>query len=246
MALTPKDYRVSHKGERKSAVYEHAIYKKGSYDDMMWQAEQPILVSEVTRYKDKTKQVHYLDFACGTGRITQLLEPFVDTSVGVDIAESMLDIARPKLLKTRLICADLTQDDVLGDMTFNYITAFRFFLNAGPELGDKAMSLLVPKLTRDGMFVFNMHGNLWSHRLLTKIWFTLRGRRLNVSSYWRAKKLAESHGLMIDHWYGWGLVPKVFYRIFGAQRMFALDALLARIPLMRYVAYNLIFVCSKK
>ena len=32
----------------------------------------------------------YLDFACGTGRITAIVAPLVGESVGVDVSESML------------------------------------------------------------------------------------------------------------------------------------------------------------
>ena len=39
----------------------------------------------------------YLDFACGTGRITGIVAPLARESVGVDVSESMLSRARAKI-----------------------------------------------------------------------------------------------------------------------------------------------------
>ena len=81
----------------------------------------------------RTPLVH-LDFACGTGRILEYFAGRVDSSTGVDVSDSMMEVAGRWPPKAELIEADLTQNDVLGDRRFNLITAFRFFPNAEPEL----------------------------------------------------------------------------------------------------------------
>ena len=97
----------------------------------------------------------YLDFACGTGRITSLVSPFAGESIGVDVSESMLQAARLKCPAVRFIKADVTQERVdLG--LFDLITAFRFFGNAAiltsPSPGSRGCS-------PDGSLIINNHRN---------------------------------------------------------------------------------------
>lgn len=242
-----KDYRISHISERKSIQYEYDIFKRGSYDDFLWQVEHEIIQREFAYFANQIANMHYLDFACGTGRILALGEQYAQESIGIDIAPAMLDIARNKIKHSSLILGDLTREDYFRYQSFDIITAFRFFLNAQCELQDSAMKVLVSKLRdRDSVLIFNMHGNMWSHRILTKLWYWIRGHRLNVSSYWRVKLLTKKHDLKIIRWYGFGWVPKVFYRIFDSSTMFALDRVIAKIPGARYFAYDLIFVCRSR
>ncbi|MEK7630436.1 MAG: class I SAM-dependent methyltransferase [Patescibacteria group bacterium] len=240
-----RDYRDSHISREKSRHYEEDIYRKNSYDDVLWWWEQDLLREEITRFKKQAGSVSALDFGCGTGRITAIVEQIVERSVGVDIADSMLEYARAKLIRTELISADLTKNDVLKGREFQLITAFRVFLNSSPQLRDEMLVVLVPKLTHDGRMIFNMHGNIWSHRIFTKIYFWLRGRQLNTSSYWHAGRMMASHGFMIERFYGFGMIPKIFYRIFGVRSMFALDRMLSALPLMKYISFDLVFVCKK-
>ena len=212
----------------------------------MWGWERALLDREITELKKKVGFISALDFACGTGRIITLTEKLVDHSVGVDISSSMLEYARGKLSHTELICADLTTNDVLRGNYFQLITAFRIFLNSDAKLRDEMLAVLVSKLAPDGHFIFNMHGNLWSHRMLTKLYFWFRGRRLNTSSYWQVKKMIDPHGLVIKQFYGFGVIPKPFYRIARGKYIYALDRFFACLPLMRWFSNNLVFVCARK
>ncbi len=240
-----RDYRDSHTSKEKSRRYEEDIYRKNSYDDALWWWEQDLLKKEINTLKQRASAVSSLDFGCGTGRITAMVEQMVDHSVGVDLADSMLEYARTKLIRTELISADLTKDDVLKGREFGLITAFRVFLNSSPQLRDEMLTVLVPKLTRDGRMIFNMHGNIWSHRIFTKIYFLLRGRQLHTSSYWHARRMIVPHGFVIERFYGFGVIPKIFYRIFGAHSMYALDRAVSRLPFMKYISFDLVFICKK-
>ena len=242
-----KDYRVSHMEERIVRQYEDVVYKPGSYDDYLWSHERKILELEVIRLRTKCLSLSYLDFGCGTGRIISYMEQFADLSLGVDISEPMIEVARSKVKKSGFIVADITREDVLAGKTFDLITAFRIFLNAGPELRSSMLAALVQKLqNEDSLLIFNIHGNIMSHRIFTKLLFLLRGRNLNTMSVGEVKRFASEHGLEVVRWYGFGVIPKVFYRIFGGKLMFMLDSLLARVPLMKFISYDLIFVCKKK
>jgi ubiquinone/menaquinone biosynthesis C-methylase UbiE len=100
----------------------------------------------------------YLDFACGTGRITEQVAPLARESVGVDISESMIAQARLKCPRTQFHVADLTQGDPdLGQ--FDLVTSFRFFGNAQDELRDAALRAITRRLAPGGHLVINSHRN---------------------------------------------------------------------------------------
>ena len=100
----------------------------------------------------------YLDFACGTGRITAIVAPLVRESVGVDLSESMLTEARSKCPATRFLRADLTREDIdFGQ--FDLATSFRFFGNAEPELRQAAMAVIAKRVRPQGFLIVNNHRN---------------------------------------------------------------------------------------
>ena len=239
-----KDYRKSHLGE-KSRIYVEEVYRKGTYDDAIWQIEKKILKHEAERLFRRNANISYLDFGCGGGRVLEFLEDYAAGAVGVDVSPEMIEYAKTRVKKAELLAADLTEEDVFQGRMFDLITAFRVFLNAGPELSDKMMAVLVPKLAPGGIFIFNFHGNILSYRLFTKLWLFLKGRRLNTISYWVALRFARAHGLTPVRVYGVGIMPKIFYRLISHRIMFRLDSLFAKIPLMKYISNNLILVCER-
>jgi SAM-dependent methyltransferase len=238
-----KDYRTSHVSARISERYEHDVYRKNSYDDLVWRWERRILERE-GRFQETSE---YLDFACGTGRIIAFFEDRVQRAVGVDIAASMLMLAKAKVHRAELIEADLTRDNVLGGQLFDCITVFRFFLNANPPLREEAMEVLVRLLRdKDSRLIFNVHGNLLSYRFFARAYYRwVRRRDLNTLSPYAAKALAERHGLRVIRWYGFGIIPKPFYRIFGHRLTYAVDMFFARIPGTRWISADLLFVCDR-
>lgn len=241
------DYRISHQSAEISKTYDEVLYRKGSYDDTLWQEEQRILDREVIFLRAEISHISYLDFACGTGRILSFLETKVDDATGVDVAHAMLERARGVVRKAQLVQADLTRSDVLQGNTYDLITAFRFFLNAELSLREEAMALLSKKLRNENsVLLFNMHGNVWSHRVFTKLWLRFRGKHLSAATRREVIALAERHGLQVVRWYGFGVVPKVLYRIIGSTFVYDLDRILSYIPGARYISYDLIFICGQK
>jgi ubiquinone/menaquinone biosynthesis C-methylase UbiE len=191
-------YTESHKYQSKGAEYE-AYYKNKAWQKFLWSREQEILLKILDKHFPD-KEVHLLDFACGTGRITAFLENRVKTSTGVDVSGSMLAIAKEKLKRTEIIEADITAENILKPGKFNLITAFRFFPNAEPELRSVAIGALAELLDKDGYLVFNNHQNSGSP------WIRLRNAHYrkknaegiyNVMSIKQMKNLAEGAGLEI-------------------------------------------------
>lgn len=203
---TAESYRDSHVQPGKGAVYDQH-YATLPWRKYLWSQEQRVLTSILDRYF-KDRVVSLLDFACGTGRIASFLENRVETSTGVDVSGAMLDEARKKLRRTALIQADLTKNNILNGQTFNLITAFRFFLNAEPELRLEAMQTLVSLLARDGYVVFNNHNNRTSPLVWLKYGYhaRIRGRGTNSMSIHEIRGLARKVGLKIVQIYPVGLL----------------------------------------
>lgn len=100
----------------------------------------------------------YLDFACGTARITQTVAPFAKEAVGVDISPTMLEQARRKCPDVQFIEADLTQvKPEIG--LFDLATSFRFFGNAEPALRSKVLQVLAEMVRPSGYLIINNHRN---------------------------------------------------------------------------------------
>lgn len=239
-------YRESHKYEGKGAEYE-AYYQNKAWQRFLWSREQEIILRILEKYFTG-RDVHLLDFACGTGRITELLENRVKTSTGIDVSGSMLAIAREKLKRTEIIETDITAENVLKPRKFNLITAFRFFLNAEPELRSAAIKAIAELLDEDGYFVFNNHQNSGSP------WIKLRyvhyrkknpEGTFNVMSIEQMKNLAEEAGLEIVEIYPAGFFnpPKVpvSYRLNRT-----IDWAAEKFRFMNQFSENLIAVCRSK
>lgn len=211
-AATKISYRESHKYAAKGAEYERHCETQ-AWERFLWSRERKILLGILQKYF-AGRDVHLLDFACGTGRITSLLENRVKTSTGVDVSGSMLAIAREKLKRTEIIEADITTENILKPRKFNLITVFRFFLNAEPELRSAAIGRLVELLAEDGRLVFNNHHSLGSPWI--KLLYARHRRKnpegiFNVMSIAEMKELAEGAGLEIVEIYPVGFFhpPKV-------------------------------------
>jgi ubiquinone/menaquinone biosynthesis C-methylase UbiE len=195
-------YRDSHKYTGKGHEYE-AYYETQPWQRFLWSREREIILRILEKYY-QGRDIHLLDFACGTGRITSLLESRVTTSAGVDVSGSMLAIARQKLKRTEIIEADVTIDNVLQGRKFNLITAFRFFVNAEPALRSAAMAALAKLLSEDGYLVFNNHQSYGSPRI--KLLYMRHQQKnpqgiFNVMTIDEMKKLVGDAGMEIVELY---------------------------------------------
>ena len=106
----------------------------------------------------------YLDFACGTGRITSTVGRYARDVYGVDVSSTMIASARARCPSAQLIVADITRDERALQVKpkFDLITAFRFFGNAEDELRASALDAIRARLKRNGMLLLNNHRNAWN------------------------------------------------------------------------------------
>lgn len=209
---TPQDdYRRSHTAPGKGSAYD-LMYEQDRWERHLWRTERRVLARILDEWLPN-REIHLLDFACGTGRLSGFLESRVTSAVGVDVSEVMLEEARAKLEHTQIIQADLTREDVLRGRRFNLITAFRFFLNAEPSLREKALASLVALLDENGIVVFNNHHNsrsLYVTLLKARRWGRL-SEKFKVMSMADMKLLAKRAGLEIVRIYPVGFLhlPKI-------------------------------------
>jgi len=243
------DYRDSHTGPDKGKSYQK-VFTEMKYERYIWSLEKKILNEIIKKYLVNKKQIRYLDFACGTGRIINFLEENMFESIGVDVSESMLNIALETVKKSKIIKADITKKNIFNDNYFDFITAFRFFLNAQQELREDALNVISNILKEDGYFVFNIHLNKTSiYFRVACLYCKIKGldSEINAVSVKEVNQLIEKTGLQIISTYHYGLIP-----IFNEDTKIPIwliapfEKIISRIPYFKTLSCYLIFVCKHK
>lgn len=209
----PQDYRLSHQG--KGEDYDRAL-QEGDFNTYMAKLEAKI-VCESVRKIFPAGVPRYLDFACGTGRITCLLEEYAEYSFGIDLSETMLAEARNKCKKTTFSVQDLTQKPLSED-SFDLVTAFRFFGNAQDELRQAALKAIARLVKPGGYLILNNHRNPRSfHSQLLR----LRGDEVpGTLEPSNLQLMLEDNGFRIYKNHGIG-AWLIMYRLFSKKILFS-------------------------
>jgi SAM-dependent methyltransferase len=239
-----QDYRTTHVGPESWAKdYDAKLFSPGSFDAAIWEREQQLLDRIVRDHVARHES--YLDFACGTGRVLSYCEPHFQSAMGLDISDTMLAVARGRVRAATLVRGDATGDPALLDgRRFDFISAFRFFLNAQPSLRDEAMSLLASALRdADSRLLFNVHGNRCSTRAVVAAKATLTGEQFASMSIRESMDLAARHGLEVVEWYGIGSYDKALLRVLPLRAWRWAER---QAPLPRRFAVYLYFLCRRR
>lgn len=235
------DYSSAFQGETDALEYDARVYGEGTYDTFAWGLQRPQLRRLFRDARGSTDEFTHLDFACGTGRILAAVEDLTTESTGIDISEEMLTAARSKVARAILRSGNIVAEPEIVGGPFDVITAFRFFLNAEPDLRDDAMVTLAGGLRdQNSRIIFNVHG---SRRSLRR--FAVRGRRgpfMNEMSPSEISLMVERAGLEVMSVFGFGVTPARLHRTPLARLMRAVDRLAVRVPLARHVSVDLIYV----
>lgn len=188
---TTDDYRLSHL--QRGETYD-AYVNDTPFDAYMAEWERRHVSAIVARlFPDRVPR--YLDFACGTARVTATVAAHSRETVGVDISAGMLEVARRRLPEATFHECDITRQPLeLGQ--FDLISAFRFFGNAQDDLRDEALRALVPRLAPGGFLLFNNHRN---PRALYALLNRATGGTLGSMDLHHAKmrRMLDRHGLAI-------------------------------------------------
>lgn len=186
------DYRSWHMNQGP----EYDAYLGRSPLDAYMAAREGELVPQIVSRLFPAGVPSYLDFACGTGRIISLVEPYARVSIGIDISEKMLAEARPRCPRTTFIVADLTRASVDAG-PFDLITGFRFLGNAQHSLRLEALRALRRVLKPGGYLLMNNHRNPWSIQSMMS-----RGRTETVDlHYLKLRRLYADAGFRIVRTY---------------------------------------------
>lgn len=189
------DYRYSHL--QKGEDYDCSL-SCDPFDAFMASQEQKILGAVVPRLFPRGIP-RYLDFACGTGRITHFLESHAEESYAVDISEKMQEQARRKCSRTTFFLGDVTREN-LGVPPANLVTAFRFFANAQDDLRRAVLAAMSKLMLPHGYLIINHHRNRWT---LGNLLQTVRFRKVNEDlSYFHLAQLLRDTGFQIRRTYG--------------------------------------------
>lgn len=239
-----EDYRTSHVGAQSWAQdYDAKLFAPGSFDAVMWEREQRLLDRILDQHV--ARRGSYLDFACGTGRVLSYVEPHFWASVGLDISDTMLAVARERVPNAKLVQADATRNpQALRDRRFDFVTAFRFFLNAQPALRDDAMAFLASTLRdRSSRLLFNVHGNRYSTRALLAAKAMITREQFASMSVRESIELAARHGLEVVEWYGIGSYDKSLLRLLPMRAWRWAESVA---PLPKRCNVYLYFVCRRR
>lgn len=243
------DYRFSHMAPEKGITYDTS-FEDLSYRKMVWQWEQHILLNLTNKLFIGKQKIRYLDFACGTGRILGLLEDKVTEAVGIDISDSMLNEARRKLKKTRLINGDITRQLIFLDKEFDLVTAFRFFLNAQWELKIDALNQIRRILGDEGFLIFNIHMNKGCiYDNLSKIYCKFKGVPVSHKSMSidDVTNLTNSAGFEIVEIYHFGVIPIWKEKaVLNYGLINHVEELFSKVTFMKSFSRYIIYLCKKR
>src|ERR1700677_4590820 len=120
-----KAYSEHFQNTAEAAQYETGEYAPGSYSSLLWEIEQSQLSAAIQRLRQTRPVISALDFATGTGRIAAFLETHVDSVTGIEISPEMRELARKKIGRAQIICADILSRAIQVEGNYELITAFR-------------------------------------------------------------------------------------------------------------------------
>jgi SAM-dependent methyltransferase len=242
-------YRQSHQAPGHGRRYDELLFTQGAYDAAVWQLEQNALFEIIQKYFSG-RITNALDFACGTGRITVFMAPLCERVIGLDISPEMLAEAKRKAPDVSFICGDLTQDhDLLRAYApFDCVTAFRFFLNAEPELRAQALAALRTIIKPGGFLICNNHGNSLS------FWTPVRWIRRGLGKpvipstmpYPVFRKLLREHGFDLVEVRGVAFLPRGLFRVLPQKLWRLLEKSAARWRVFNAFAIYQIYVARRK
>lgn len=230
-----------------AALYDGVIYDPLGYDAHIWKLQRPVLERLIQRMAIVVP-VRALDFACGTGRILQVVEAHAAYACGVDTSRDMLELAAQKCTRSEFFIGDVLVNIDLFDEPFDLITAFRFFTNTERELRLPVMKALAGLLRGpESLLVFNVHGHRPSVLSLTAAYRKLRGwPPVTTMSTWEIRNLVELSGLEIVDWSGYGLLPQ---RLYGSRFGVAakrLDTMLSPSSTTRWISSDVVVICRRR
>ncbi len=251
--MSRESYRSHFEHQDAAATYDQRQYADASYSAFLWEIEKIQLEGLIAAFRRTHQRINYLDFACGTGRVISFLESRVDAATGIEISSTMADRARSRIKSATIHCMDITAQGQPVESSYDLITAFRFILNAEPELRVAALNALAARLRDDSSWlIFNNHGNVFSHKLALQPYHRLRrgfGHHHNSGNYLSNRsvyKLARDAGLRIEQVFGAGLLGGKLTKLVPAAVASRIEHAAASSRLLRPILVNQMYVARRE
>lgn len=243
------NYRDEFAREDLARTYDSSEYGPHSWSTLLWALEQRSLTEILDAPGFLPRRDRYLDFACGTARVTSFIAPRFAETAGVDISEAMLELARPRVPDALFRTADVSTEPEVVGANFDLVTSFRFLLNADPADRLPALRWMRSRLRdQQSRAIVNNHSNFWTHKAITHGVRRLRGRGRtttgNVLSHREVLRLAQSAGFRVESVHGMGLLGGQTLRVVPFDRMSALQESLREKPLVERLGEDQIYVLA--
>lgn len=248
--MVVQSYRQSHASDGCGERYQDAF--RSGYYARQWFGIELSIVTRLLEREGRAGAETTLDFACGTGRILALHEDAFPRSVGVDVSEEMLRVARQACPRSQLVRLDLTRadPDTADFGPFDVVTAFRFFLNAEPDLRLAALEAIRRHLKDSGTLIVNFHVNSAgptgvAYRLRNGV---LRREVAHAIGHAEAMQLLDSAGFAVEETIWYGLWPRLGWHAdwLNARLMVPAEGLAARFPSLRRFSQCFILVAHRR
>jgi SAM-dependent methyltransferase len=174
-------------------AYDEAIAEH-PFDSFMNRHEARLLVSIARQLFPTGPIPRALDYACGTGRITQVVEQLASEMWGVDITPEMVAAAKAKCRKTTFVLTDGVRE-TLPIPSVDLATSFRFVGNAPKAARLQVLRTLANTVRIGGYLIVNNHRNSWSaYNILRRMAGDKPPQRL---SHWHLTHLLTTHGFRV-------------------------------------------------
>ena len=249
----PSSYVDRFLGSEVAQSYVTGEYGAQSYSSLVWEVQRPVLRDYLLQARERHPNGRHLDFACGTGRITQLAEGVFAEVDGMDISPAMVDLARKVCPQAHFFVGNVLENPELCLGPYTSLTSFRLLLNLDPPLRHPILLALHARLASEGVLIVNFHGNSHSLRQPAILWKRRKkpadrppGSMLNSISPGEAVACLEAAGFQVEKRYGVGILPPTLYRLPLRSFWIGLDRFLSRLPFLEHFCIDLMYVCKPK
>jgi SAM-dependent methyltransferase len=242
--MAVKDYRNSHTSKDHGRFYDQTF--AGKRTGFYWHCFEKPFLHQLFFELSQKQQGPVLDFACGTGRITRILAQYFSDVSGIDLSGEMLKEAQQILPEMKFMQVDISRNEI-DCPAYGLICAFRFFLNAQPELRAASLDWLHKHLRHDGLFLVNNHLRSASVKgTLTRL---LKSAGLSERNYLVEKDFVEllrQHGFAAEKIFSFCLLPgsHCFPPLSPALHL-RLEKMLERIPALSNFTEQSIYMCRR-
>lgn len=243
--ISPPSYRHSHSGKGFGEYYDALL--SGKYDGPAWtRLARPTVISIFERERNRGSK-RYLDFACGTGRITEIGSRMFRDATAIDISPDMIEIAKSLNLDCHFLIGDVTTSPNIAAGPFDCVTAFRFFLNAEEDLRHQVLDWLASRMPKGSALIGNVHMNPYSiSGFISTLAVRFRSAKVSLMSRQQASQMLARHGFHVEEWHGFRIMPTVSGKpILPTTAQIHADRALSHAGLCRF-GVDQVFVARRK